>query len=46
MDIQTIINDINIVIEAIDTFSARAMLVDIQQDLEIIALPSENKGLQ
>lgn len=39
MDIQTIINDIDIVIEAIDnedTFEARAMLVDIQQDLKII----------
>jgi len=39
MDIQTIINDISIVIEAIDnqdTFEARAMLVDIQQDLKII----------
>ncbi len=39
MDIQTIINDITIVIEAIDnedTFEARAMLVDIQQDLIIL----------
>lgn len=39
MDIQTIINDIDIVIEAIDnedTFEARAMLVDIQQDLIIL----------
>lgn len=41
MGIQTIIKDISIVIEAIDnqdTFEARAMLVDIQQDLIVIDL--------
>lgn len=43
MDIQTIINDIDIIIEAInngDKFEACAMLVDIQQDLAVIDLTS------
>lgn len=45
MDLQTIINDISIVIEAIDnqdTFEARAMLVDIQQDLKVMNMLNEN----
>ncbi len=45
MDLQTIINDISIVIEAIDnqdTFEARAMLVDIQQDLKVMDMLNEN----
>lgn len=45
MDLQTIINDLEIVKEAINNgnaFDAVAMLVDIQQDLKIIDSLSAN----